>query len=139
VAAYGEFLMAAVNDGDNTKSDRVDGAIGEESQFHQTFGYYGQGVSIATAVLPDGWEDRLVEFIPIDSEPARSMCLDPADLVVAKLVAGRGKDLSYAAALVASGHVDVEVLKERTDKLHVVGAIQRRVMGYIERLDRSDS
>jgi hypothetical protein len=31
------------------RSDQVDGAIGELSQFHETFGYYAQGVSVTTA------------------------------------------------------------------------------------------
>jgi len=33
----------------------VDGSIGELSPFHETFGYYAQGVGPETAVLPDGW------------------------------------------------------------------------------------
>lgn len=37
------------DDPDQAKADRVDGAIGEESAFHQTNGYYGQGVSLSTA------------------------------------------------------------------------------------------
>jgi hypothetical protein len=36
-------------------ADRIDGAIGEGSQFHQTYGYYAQGVGPETAVLPRGW------------------------------------------------------------------------------------
>ena len=34
-------------------ADRIDGAIGEGSQFHQTYGYYAQGVSPETALLPE--------------------------------------------------------------------------------------
>ncbi len=30
--------------------------------FHATYGYYAQGVSDSTAVLPHGWQDRLVRF-----------------------------------------------------------------------------
>ena len=40
-------------------ADRIDGAIGEGSQFHQTYGYYAQGVGPETAVLPRGWIDRI--------------------------------------------------------------------------------
>lgn len=40
-------------------ADRIDGAIGEGSQFHLTYGYYAQGVGPATAVLPRGWIDRV--------------------------------------------------------------------------------
>src|SRR5512138_2062153 len=38
----------------------IDGSIGELSPFHETFGYYAQGVQPGTAVLPPGWEERLV-------------------------------------------------------------------------------
>ena len=41
-------------------SDLIDGTIGELSPFHDTFGYYAQGVDERTAVLPHGWQDRLV-------------------------------------------------------------------------------
>ncbi|MEN8115183.1 MAG: DUF6036 family nucleotidyltransferase [Actinomycetota bacterium] len=131
-----EADIAFFDDAYNTKSDMVDGAIGEDSMFHQTFGYYGQGVSVSTATLPEGWEDRLVDFTAVDSEPAEGVCLDPVDLVVAKLVAGREKDLSFAADLVSSDHVTSAELRERTELLRVVGAVKRRVLGSIDRLDR---
>src|SRR5688572_15997488 len=35
----------------------IDGAIGERSIFHETFGYYAHGVDENTAVLPEGWKD----------------------------------------------------------------------------------
>lgn len=98
---------------------------------------YGQGVSISTAILPTGWEDRLVEFCPPDSSPAAAVCLDPVDLVVAKLVAGRPKDLAFAVDLVAGDHVDVDVLRSRAQLLDVVGAVRNRVLRLINRLARS--
>lgn len=134
-----EADLAFFNDDDEAKSDMVDGAIGEDSMFHRTHGYYGQGVSISTATLPEGWEDRLVEFNPPDSEPAAAVCLDPADLLVAKLVAGRQKDLAFAADLVASGHVDIDALRSRAQLLDVVGAVRNRVLGLIDRLARPSS
>jgi hypothetical protein len=33
----------------------LDGAIGELSVFHQSFGYYAHGVDDTTATLPAGW------------------------------------------------------------------------------------
>lgn len=129
-----EADVAFFEDGDEAKSDMVDGAIGEDSMFHQTHGYYGQGVSISTATLPAGWEDRLVSFIPADSRPAEAVCLDPIDLVVAKLVAGREKDLSFAADLLQSGHIEATGLRERVELLEVVGAVRRRLLAQIDRL-----
>ena len=49
-------------EGGTQKADQVDGAIGELSHFHETYRYYGQGVDLHTAKLPDGWEQRLVPF-----------------------------------------------------------------------------
>jgi hypothetical protein len=131
-----EADIAFFDDEGNVKSDMVDGAIGEDSLFHQTFGYYGQGVSVSTATLPAGWEDRLVDFVRADAEPAEAVCLDPVDLVVAKLVAGREKDLSFALDLITSGQVDAAELRERTRLLQVVGGVKRRVLASIDRIDR---
>ena len=49
-----EADLAFFDDPDDEKADLIDGAIGELSRFHETFGYYAQGVSVRTAVLPDG-------------------------------------------------------------------------------------
>lgn len=129
-----EADIAFFDDEDNGKSDRVEGAIGEDSRFHQTFGYYGQGVTVMTATLPAGWRDRLVSFVSVDSEPARAVCLDPSDLVVAKLVAGREKDISYAAGLLEGGLVDADVLARRVEMLEVVGGVEARVARLLKRI-----
>ena len=40
-----EADLAFIVDADGAKADRVDGAIGELSRFHESFGYYAQGVA----------------------------------------------------------------------------------------------
>lgn len=40
-------------------SEKIDGAIGEGSRFHETHGYYAQGVGPQTAVLPSDWPSRV--------------------------------------------------------------------------------
>jgi len=55
-----EVDAVAFDDPDGQKADLIDGSIGEASMFHATFGYYAQGVSESTAILPDGSRDRLV-------------------------------------------------------------------------------
>ncbi len=42
-----EADVAFLDDSDETKSDMVDGGIGEQSKFHETFGVYGQGVGVS--------------------------------------------------------------------------------------------
>ena len=128
-----EADIAFLDDKGEEKADQVDGAIGEVSRFHSEFGYYGQGVGLSTAKLPKGWEDRVVPFEWGDTGGAKAVCLEPHDLVLAKLVAGREKDLEFAESLIARGLIDLEVLLERVDDLPVLGAIQRRVRGFIER------
>ena len=41
-------------------TDLIDGTIGELSIFQDTYGIYAHGVGKETAVLPPGWEERLV-------------------------------------------------------------------------------
>jgi hypothetical protein len=108
-----EAGIAFFDDQADAKADQVDGAIGELSTFHETFGYYAQGVSVKTAVLPDGWRSRMVAFATPGTAPGRGLCLDPHDCVISKLVAGREKDLSFAAALVREGLIDLDILSDR--------------------------
>lgn len=62
------------------KSDLIDGAIGELSRFHETFGYYAHGVDDTTATLPHGWETRLVPIENANTGGAVGWCLDEHDL-----------------------------------------------------------
>ncbi len=126
-----EADVAFFDDGDERKSDAVDGAIGEESKFHETFGVYGQGVGIQTAILPQGWEDRLVAFDDPEASPSRALCLDPHDLVLSKLVAGREKDYAFTRALLAAHLVDMDILRARAELIPGIPAIRRRVIGWL--------
>ncbi|MFN2570753.1 MAG: DUF6036 family nucleotidyltransferase [Gemmatimonadales bacterium] len=115
------------------KADAVDGAIGELSQFHETYKYYAQGVDLETAKLPDGWEQRLVSFEPTSAAPAHAKCVDKHDLVISKLVAMREKDREFAEALLRAGLVDIEVLKERAAALSCVSpAVRKRVLSWLK-------
>ena len=95
------------------RSDLIDGSIGEGSPFDETFGYYAQGVGEETAILPTDWKDRLVAVRNENTRGATGLCLEPHDLVVAKLIAGREKDLRFARDAVAAGLVDPKILATR--------------------------
>lgn len=73
------------------KSDLIDGAIGELSMFHETYGYYAHGIDDTTATLPAGWANRLVPINNENTGGAIGWCLDVHDLALSKLVAGRDK------------------------------------------------
>lgn len=58
------------------KADLVDGALGDGSPFHRSFGYYAHGVGPETAKAPSGWRERLirVDVSPrLRSSPARRL------------------------------------------------------------------
>jgi hypothetical protein len=101
------------------RADVIDGAIGEGSIFQDTFGYYAHGVGPETAKAPAGWEDRLVLVEGPATSGARGWCLEPHDLVLAKCVAGRSKDLAFARDASLAGLVDRELLLARIDDLPV--------------------
>ena len=63
---------------DPADSDLIDGSIGEGSPFHQTFGYYAHGVGADTAVLPNGWHERLVPVRNENTGGGTGLCLDTA-------------------------------------------------------------
>ena len=98
-----EADIAFFDDPDRTKADDVEGAIGEMSTFHEENGIYAEGVHIDTAVLPDGWQERLVSWELHSSDPANPRFLDPHDLAVSKLAAGRPKDHDFVLALIREG------------------------------------
>jgi hypothetical protein len=100
------------------RADLVDGSIGELSPFHDTFGYYAQGVGEETATLPDGWKERLVPIRGGRTRGATGWCLEVHDLVIAKLFAGRPKDRRFVEAAARHRMVDPHVLHERLAATH---------------------
>ncbi len=95
------------------RSDLIDSTIGEGSPFQNTFGYYAHGVGPETAILPQGWRERLVLISGENTRFVRGWCLEVHDLAVAKYIAGREKDLEFTAALIAHEMVDRETLLQR--------------------------
>lgn len=101
------------------KSDLIDGAIGELSTFHQTFGYYAHGVDETTATLPAGWAERLIAVHSENTGGATGWCLEVHDLAASKLVAGRERDLAFVAVLIREAMIDAAVLRQRLAALPV--------------------
>ena len=94
-------------------AELIEGSIGEGSPFHQTFGYYAHGVGEETAILPTGWKDRLVAVRNENTGDGCGLCLEVNDLAVAKLVAGRDKDLAFVEGLLRHKLADASVVKSR--------------------------
>jgi hypothetical protein len=95
------------------RGDLIDGSIGEGSPFERTFGYYAHGVDDTTAVLPEGWRERLIAVAGENTDLARGWCLEVHDLAISKYVAGRPKDLDFTRVLAIHAMASREVLTER--------------------------
>ncbi len=80
-------------------------AIGQDSPFHEQFGYYADPVDEKTAILPKGWKSRLVNLPAGDTEGVHALCLDPHDLAISKYVARREKDVVFTRELARPGIV----------------------------------
>lgn len=100
-------------------ADLIDGAIGELSFFHDEFGYYAQGVGPTTAILPAGWEARLVAVTNDNTRGAVGHCLELHDLLAAKYVAARDKDRRFCRDAVRRGLANQATLLERIATLSV--------------------
>lgn len=117
-------------------SDLIDGAIGEGSPFHDSFGYYAQGVDETTSTLPAGWQGRLKRLQSQNTDGKIGYCLDVTDLFLAKCHANREKDRDFNVALLRHGLVDPEVAAARVASMPLDAAGQARIGGLILRLQK---
>ena len=114
-------------------ADKVDGAIGEGSAFHQTHGYYAQGVGPDTATLPRGWQRRLVRIENPHTGGVAGLCLEVHDLAISKYVAGREKDREFTRKLARHETTGKETLLARLAVTKLNPAVSKLVKGRIER------
>ena len=115
------------------KTEIVEGAIGELSSFHNSFGYYAQGVDRTTSKLPDGWETRLVEICNKNTNGISGLCLEIHDLIISKLYAGRKKDIEFFQAAVNLGLLLRETLTERMNKVSMTADRKHLIEECIKR------
>ena len=106
--------------------------IGQDSQFHETHGYYADPLDESTATLPKGWRARLVNLPPGDTNGVSGLCLDPHDLAIAKYVARREKDIVFTRALAARGIVQKPQLLALLAKTAIDAESRERIRGFIE-------
>ena len=107
--------------------------IGQDSHFHEQFGYYADPVDESTAVLPKGWKARLVNLPEGETDGVRGLCLDPHDLALAKYAAGRDKDLVFTRELATRGLVTQDRLKELLAETPVSEEVRDRIRSQIGR------
>ena len=114
---------------DERLADQISFVLGEASPFDEEYGYHAQGVSFKTPTYaPRNWQSRTID-LRIDVYVGR--CMEPNDLVLSKLGAGREKDLDFAQAAARLNLIDQEILLERLKTVQTVeehaGLIARRI------------
>lgn len=112
--------------------DLIDGSIGEGSPFHETYGYYAQGVDETTATLPMGWQSRLKPVQSENTKGAIGYCLDFHDLAIAKYVAGRPKDRRYLRAAIDHGLLDRATVIDRLSRTDLAAELRGRIEKTIQ-------
>jgi hypothetical protein len=121
---------------DKATRDALDAKLGEDNEYHNTHGYYGDFVDLRMAEgFPQGWRDRLVPMPGFDTVFA----LHPMDMAVSKVIAtassridkrfgrraaDRGmKDINTLVALIRAGCLDGERLVREVNRLDFESAM----------------
>lgn len=115
-------------------ADLIDGALGEDSMFHERFGYYAQGVGPETARLADAWQSRLVKVQNENTNLFIGWCLSPADICVSKLLAGREKDIDYVRVAVERRVVDSTQVQALLDTMDATDPFVARALRLLARI-----
>ncbi|GAB4061252.1 DUF6036 family nucleotidyltransferase [Uliginosibacterium sediminicola] len=118
-------------------ADRIEGAIGEGSQFHETNGYYAQGVGPETAVLPQDWMQRVHRVQNGNTQNRVGYCLDLPDLFLSKAAAGREKDRDFCIALFQHSYVTLAQVLELVATMPIDSKAQRSLRATIRRWEKS--
>ena len=104
-------------------ADLIDGAIGQLSMFHDTFGYYADGVGPETAKMPADWMQFARLYYIQDTTV---VVPDLHDIAVSKCVAGREKDADWVRGLFRHKMIELARMLDRIALLDgAVHPIQR--------------
>ena len=96
------------------RAELIDGAIGQMSMFHDTFGYFADGVGPETATMPQDWMRFAVLYYIGDITVVSP---DLHDIAVSKCVAGRDKDAAWVRSLLRHRMIEATRLEERLNAL----------------------
>jgi hypothetical protein len=116
-------------------SEHIDALFGNGSQFHQTHGFYIDGVDENTAILPSGWQSRaVIRQVDLGGRTVTAVAPCPEDVIVSKLARLDDKDKTFIEAYHAARPLDARVIEERIKLSNFEGAIADRAFAYIRNL-----
>lgn len=120
-------------------SDKIDGTIGEGSPFHESHGYYAQGVGPETAMLASGWMSRVHRVQNGNTNDRVGYCIDTVDIFLSKAAAGRDKDREFCQALLEYGYVKSTEALLLVPQMPLDDAEKRRLNARIRRWVKTPS
>ena len=85
-----------------------------------------------TAVLPKGWEKRLVAVKNENTNDVTGYCLDVHDLAISKIVSGRPKDLEFIHELVRHEMISHQTMLKRLAGTELSDAERHRITSRID-------
>lgn len=124
-----DFLLAG---DDSDARIIVNKELGVTSTFYDTYGYFADGLGLATVTLAPGWQDRL-QPLKDDNGQVVARCLEVYDLAVSKLIAGREKDLIFLCYLLDARMISMNLLMERAETIRET-AFEGALLPRLERL-----
>lgn len=119
------------------KVDLIDAVLGEDSQFHQSHGFYVHGVPIQAATLPAGWANRAIKVQNKNTRDFIGWCIEAHDLAASKLVAFREKDLEFVRVLLNEKMVRPRKVIERIRRLAIPEASKERLVRWVDKTVRA--
>ena len=98
--------------------------VGKSSEFRQTHGYYADiNGPRAFECFPMDFRERLVPLKEVEGVWA----IEPNDMAVAKLIAGREKDIRLLSILFAHGYLNASTIDARLWKMDMDDKLRVRV------------
>jgi hypothetical protein len=109
--------------------------FGEGSQFHDTHGFFIDGVDETTATFPRGWKSRAVRAkIEVDGRMVEGVAPSPVDLVVSKLARLDPKDRWFVEAIHKAKPLDLKLVQQRIQQTNLDPAVAQRAIDYVRSL-----
>lgn len=110
----------------------IDGALGELSQFHRTHGFYVHGISIESAMLSEGWQNRAFPIKdPIGTRNNTGWCIETHDLAASKIAAFREKDREFVRSLLTERMIDARTLEHRINDLDLEPRLKEKLLLWL--------
>lgn len=116
-------------------SEEINVWFGIGSRFHETFGFYIDGVDAETAKFPPGWRERAVgKTVHVDGKTIRAVAPCIEDLIVSKLHRLGRKDRNFIRACHDMRALDGALIEQRLAETGPAEEIAIRAKMFLETL-----